>query len=407
MILEIPPGIRRVDTEDIGADAIAKAVRSLSRALAETGQDVVLFDLASPKIRRDFPQNKRLAIIGVKNPLSRLITAGRSSGAGGSQTRTINAPTSEGLATGLFSVKALPKVLRLSKGGAILHIYNPYQVVFFNAVRRILRGSYRIVYTTANHSVLMASAFKRDSRGLIIESLAVRQADLIVCLTSSSAYRLTTLFGLSRDKIRVIPFGVEIPPVPDSDTQSSVPGVPRILNVARIQPRKNQIALAKALVKLQDYGIKVQLELVGPIEDSIYFRNLMTYIEGSGLSVEFHGEVSESSLDKIYNRSTVFAFPSLQETQGLVILEAMAHGLPVIASKIPPFVDLLGLEQTSALLVDFKDESSSAFAIACLLLDSQKMKNLSRNGKLKAREFGWLNIAKTYSSAFQSLTAFD
>lgn len=104
-----------------------------------------------------------------------------------------------------------------------------------------------------------------------------------------------------------------------------------LLYVGTIEPRKGLDLLLKALTVVEgDYRVNI----VGKFDEkSKYWRKLQKYVNIYGIKdrVNFLGRVSQEELENLYMKSKAFVFPSLNEGYGLVILEAMEYGLPVIA----------------------------------------------------------------------------
>jgi glycosyltransferase involved in cell wall biosynthesis len=91
-------------------------------------------------------------------------------------------------------------------------------------------------------------------------------------------------------------------------------------------------------------------------------------------------------LDRLYRRARIFAFPSLDEGFGMPVLEAMAHGTPVVTSKSSAMPEVAG---DAALLVDPHDTDAIATALNCLANDPSLRDDLGQRGVRRAREFSW------------------
>ncbi|GAG94441.1 unnamed protein product, partial [marine sediment metagenome] len=120
--------------------------------------------------------------------------------------------------------------------------------------------------------------------------------------------------------------------------------------------------------------------------------------------VEFTGQVSTEQLYRLYHRTTIFVFPTLYESQGVVLVEAMAFGLPVLASKIGPILDVVSLEEGSALLIDPYNTEEIAQAIIKLFHDEALRSELSVKGrKLTSSRFPWSRIAQDMLAMYGEL----
>jgi glycosyltransferase involved in cell wall biosynthesis len=150
---------------------------------------------------------------------------------------------------------------------------------------------------------------------------------------------------------------------------------------------------------------KVQFIFVGPIEDKLYFHKIIELIELRNLSgfVMFTGEIPRKELNALYNKATIFAFPTIAETQGIVLLEAMSYGLPIVASKIGPIMDIVCRFPHSALLVN-QDSESLAESINKLLDDNALRFELSQNARKVASVFSWNAVASRVLVLYGQLT---
>lgn len=114
-----------------------------------------------------------------------------------------------------------------------------------------------------------------------------------------------------------------------------------LLFVGTVEPRKGIEYLIEAAEYLKNRNIHFQLNIVGKYSpESRYYRKLSLFLKEKKLEsfVTFTGRIAEEELQKLYAEAKVFLFPSRHEGYGMVIMEAMGHGLPVIAfnnSAIP------------------------------------------------------------------------
>ncbi|WP_017299010.1 MSMEG_0565 family glycosyltransferase [Nodosilinea nodulosa] len=154
-----------------------------------------------------------------------------------------------------------------------------------------------------------------------------------------------------------------------------VTGAPIFLTVGGIEPRKNSIRLLEAFAQVLILHPQAQLVIAGgatlfdyePYRQEFFaLANTLEQPHGPmiGKSVILPGVIPDEDLPALYRTADVFCFPSTKEGWGLVVLEAIASGLPVITADQPPFTEFLSPD--CALLVN----SASADAIAQAMLDS-------------------------------------
>jgi len=107
----------------------------------------------------------------------------------------------------------------------------------------------------------------------------------------------------------------------------------KILFVGTIEPRKGVEYLLEALSRLQKEQVTFTCDVVGKIQDKVYYQKLLSYIEENNLQniVYFRGHIYDrEELNNYYQQASCFAFPSLHEGFGIVLLEAMSFGVPVV-----------------------------------------------------------------------------
>ncbi len=174
---------------------------------------------------------------------------------------------------------------------------------------------------------------------------------------------------------------------------------PYLISVGTVQPRKNYQMLIKAFREVaQNY--KHNLIIVGglgwmhePILEEIHLQEL----EGR---VRFLGFIDDRDLPALYSAATLFAFPSLYEGFGLPILEAMACGVPVIASNASCLPEVAG---DAALLLPSNDVEAWTHSLLSLLDDMSSRMKMVGAGFLRARKFTWTQSARDLMEVYKNL----
>jgi glycosyltransferase involved in cell wall biosynthesis len=113
-------------------------------------------------------------------------------------------------------------------------------------------------------------------------------------------------------------------------------------------------------------------------------------------SIQFHGAVGQSELRTLLRQSHVFCLPSRQEAFGIVLLEAMATGRPVVAARSSAIPEVVG---ECGVLVEPGRVDALAHALASLLLDSSRIQSLALAGRARAESFTWDRAAALFGSA--------
>jgi glycosyltransferase involved in cell wall biosynthesis len=177
----------------------------------------------------------------------------------------------------------------------------------------------------------------------------VERALFVVCVSDHGRSQLMSLVGTAHwDKLRVVRCGVDLSAFDVAD-RSRDGAPPEILTVGRVVPVKGQALLVEAVAELARRGVDVRLTVVG---DGPQLDDLRTRAErlGVGDRVAFAGAVGQDRIRDYYARADVFALPSFAEGLPVVLVEAMATGLPVVASRITGIPELVD-EGVSGLLV--------------------------------------------------------
>lgn len=162
---------------------------------------------------------------------------------------------------------------------------------------------------------------------------ACQQADILVSVSNYTRNRSNKLHGVF-GKAKVCWLSTE--PNSRKIVRNTPQGVPHVLIVGRMQSGngfeyKGHRELILAWPKVLAAVGRVTLDIVG---EGALRRELESLVDQGGLQehVKFHGFVTEMELNNAYSQATIFAMPSRGEGFGLVYIEAMRHGLPVIAS---------------------------------------------------------------------------
>jgi phosphatidyl-myo-inositol alpha-mannosyltransferase len=168
-------------------------------------------------------------------------------------------------------------------------------------------------------------------------------------------------------------------------------GGPNILFVGRLEKRKGFKYLLRAMGGVWEQFPKARLIVVGA---GPLLRDYRRLVETHGLeNVEFAGFVSSEDLCRYYQSCDVFCAPSTgQESFGIVLLEAMAAGKPLVASDIPGYRGVVN-HGVEGLLVPPKDERALAASLVRLLSEPDLMAQMSLAGKVKAEQFSWDKVA--------------
>jgi glycosyltransferase involved in cell wall biosynthesis len=224
----------------------------------------------------------------------------------------------------------------------------------------------------------------------------LRRADGMIAISESAKNDAVRLLHLDPGRIEVIYPGI------DERFFDAVPlerPKPYILFVGTMEPRKNLDTLLDAWLELP-LATREEHELLvaGPIGWNS--ERTADRVQSRILGVKYLGYVPEPNLPSLIAGASVFVYPSLYEGFGFPPAQAMAAGVPVIASNLSSLPEVIG---DAGLLVDPKDSFQMRDAIQLLLTSPSLRGDFGRRGKERARRFTWKNSALKSAEFFSRL----
>lgn len=214
-----------------------------------------------------------------------------------------------------------------------------------------------------------AQLFESERRAL--------QAMRLVVVTSQSTRRALAAYGVASDRIAVVEPGVDQPKDLDGNERLRDPSASvRMLCVATITPRKGHDLLVDALTGLGD--LSWTLTCVGDVERSPpTVRALRMQIEAAGQEhrVVLMGELDEAALHQQFRAADLFVLATRFEGYGMVIAQALAHGLPIVSTRTGAIAELVPSD--AGLLVEPDDGAALREALSRVLSDAALRRRLA------------------------------
>lgn len=237
---------------------------------------------------------------------------------------------------------------------------------------------------------------------------AARNGDQMVAVSDSDKRNLVYWAGIPEEKITVINLAAapRFRVIDDPERKARVRErlglhFPFILFSGRVDPYKNIIGMIRAYalsIKMNDTGHRL---VVAGDKRGYQSSRVYDLIRDLGLTsrVFFTGHLHED-LEVVYNLADLFFFPSLYESFGLVLVEAMACGLPIVSTKVSGCIDVVG---DAGILVDPLNIQEMAEAVNRVLASESLQQTLSKKSLARATSFSWERCAQETMGLYKRL----
>ena len=250
----------------------------------------------------------------------------------------------------------------------------------------------RRVFTVHDLAVLRRPEFSSDEFRRSFERQLPqwqRKGARFIAVSRFTRREMMNLLSIPSDRIDVVPNGVDVgffaePTETEIATFRARWGLPErfVLGVGSIQPRKNLVCLLRAFRLLRDPG---DLGLVLCGNEEWLSGSIRAEAAALGSAVRFVS-LPRASMPLLYRAALALAYPSWYEGFGLPLLEAMAAGTPVCASRVASHPEVVG---EAGLLFDPASHEELAAALERLIDDASVRARLAAAGQARAREFTW------------------
>ena len=213
---------------------------------------------------------------------------------------------------------------------------------------------------------------------------------------------------IPEEKLEVIPNGVNVEDFNVSEEEVErvrrkygLEGVV-VMFAGTVTPRKGVLELMKAAELLNRRD--VLFLVVGNLDlDKEYARKVVEYAKCKGINAKFTGFVPYEDLKALYSACDIFVLPSFEEGQGVVLLEAMASGKPLIGSKVGG-IPMQIKDGWNGFLVEPGDERVLAEKIDYLIGNEEERMRMGKNSrKLAKEEFDWEKIVEKYLKIYEAI----
>jgi D-inositol-3-phosphate glycosyltransferase len=297
----------------------------------------------------------------------------------------------------------------------------PYDIIHSHywlsgAIGRALAGEWRVPHLTMFHTL---GAVKNRSRRtehepesrIREEALIAAGADRIIVGSEHERPLLAQLYNVSPAKVTVVPLGVDLDqfrPLPREEARRALglEAKKTVLFVGRVEPLKGLDILLVAAAQLAGES-DFQLLVVGADSSTnheLAHAGRLAATLGLSGRVHFVGSVDHARLPLYYNAADVCAVPSYYESFGLVAVEAMACGVPVVAARVGGLISTVRDGETGY-LIPWHCPEPFAERLELLLMNEDLRRHLGRRARAVAEQYRWSTIANRIAGIYEELLA--
>ena len=233
-------------------------------------------------------------------------------------------------------------------------------------------------------------------------SLAYQAASPVLRRTADRLGVRTAVSDAARDLVKtyfpgdyaLTPNGVDVSRFSDAEPLTSLPDKKKILFLGRLERRKGLEVLIQAMTRLRDLDAELIVAGTGPAE-----RAARALVARLGVAATFVGRLGEDELPRMYRSVNVYCAPGLGgESFGIVLVEAMAAGTPVVCSDLPGYRSVAG---TASSLVPPDNAGMLADALREVLSDGTVAARMVKDGSRVAGMFDWRRLVANVESMYE------
>lgn len=285
----------------------------------------------------------------------------------------------------------------------IIHVHDWYGTVWAAAIKSLRSIPFvmtshlptRAGFTYSGHPISMKLKMQ-------LEALGVRMADRIIVPSHFVSNTLIGEYNADQEAITVIPNGVDYSFYAKKKPQNKN-GISRInlLSVSRLTEQKGIMYLLDVVKIVRQSIPNIQCTIVGdgPLRDQLLQECRRLDLQET---VRFVGFLQKEQLHKLYQSSTIFLSTSIYEPFGMVILEAMAAGLPVVSFDVGGIREIINHRRDGILVFPCDIKGMAQSIIECIG-NSKLLRKLSFEGSVKARTYSWEIIVNKLESVYKSV----
>ncbi len=236
-----------------------------------------------------------------------------------------------------------------------------------------------------------------------ISKLVFKNADVVIAQTENMKKHMQEIFNR---EVFIIPNGIDVEKFKNSPAKEMIRNILGLDNsnrviifVGNLRPVKGVKYLIQAMSTIVQKEVNARLILVGKGQQSDYLKNLAKEFRLEKYVI-FVEEVPHEKVPEYLTASDIFVLPSLSEGFSIVSMEAMASGLPIIATKVGVLPEIIE-EGVNGFLIESEEPRKIAEKVLYLLGDDDLRKRISENNKEKAKSYSWTSIVQRLEEVYQ------
>ena len=306
-------------------------------------------------------------------------------------------------ARGIAVVESAPRgELDLAAAAALRRVVREegVEVVHAHTGHAVAAGALALLGTRARLVLTRRVAF--PLRRNVLSRLKYSRADGVIAISSAAADALVA-GGIPRGRIAIVPSGIDLADLPEPAPPSALaafgipPGAPLVVQVSALTDEKDPVNFVHAVAAAQRLVPSLHALLVGdgPLRPRV--EGAMTQL---GLWGVLHLAGRRDDAERLIAAADVVTLSSRQEGLGSVLLDALAAGRPVVATRVGGIPDVVE-DERCGLLVAERDGRRLGDAIARVLLDGALARRLGEAGRIRARAFSVERMAERTAAVYE------
>lgn len=291
-----------------------------------------------------------------------------------------------------------------SRGIELLHTHSNRPNVVGRMAATLFHGSGLAVVSHYHNQY--DDKWERDPAMLSLEKRLVASTHAMIAVSGSVRHHVASRIGVGEDLVDVVPNGVDASKFVCADRSAAKRALglderrPVVGVVGRITEQKGQEDFVEAALQLAIERTEPQFVMVGFAEDAALQQRLRQRIAVFGLSDRIRFLGNRDDMAEVYGALDIVVAPSRWEGFGMMLVEAMAAGRPIVAARAGAIPEIVR-DGTSGVLVEPRDPAALGAAIARLLDDPARREELGARGRVDSERFGWSRCCDQTASVYE------